>query len=126
MKQFAWMVMGVAMSWITMGLGAASAAPNTTGGAAVSMSADAEPAQEAEQSLRSRQATGTIVAVDQEAKTVTVKSRSGERTFVLSPRVRVKLGNLKATLAEVQPGKKVFIRYRDVAGEATATTIKVL
>jgi hypothetical protein len=40
--------------------------------------------------------------------------------------VRVKLGNLKATLADVQPGKKVFIRYRDVDGAATATTIKVL
>jgi Cu/Ag efflux protein CusF len=82
--------------------------------------------QDVEQSARSRQATGTIVSVDHQAKTVTVKSRTGEQTFALSPRVRVKLGNLKATLADVQPGKKVFIRYRDIEGEATATTIKVL
>ncbi len=126
MKQIAWMVMGAMVSLVTVGLGVATAAPNVPGGPAVSTSAESEMTPEGEQSARSRQATGTIVAVDRQAKTVTVKSRTGEQTFVLSPRVRVKLGNLKATLADVQPGKKVFIRYRDVEGEATATTIKVL
>jgi Cu/Ag efflux protein CusF len=126
MKQIAWMVMGTMMSLSTVGLDVAAAAPNAVGGPAVSMSEESEITPDVEQSARSRQATGTVVAVDHQGKTVTVKLRSGEQTFALSPRVRVKLGNLKATLADVQPGKNVFIRYRDVEGEATATTIKVL
>jgi hypothetical protein len=126
MKQIAWMVMGTMMSLITVGLDVAAAAPNAVGGPVVSMSEESEMTPDVEQSVRSRQVTGTIVAVDHQAKTVTVKLRTGEQTFALSPRVRVKLGNLKATLADVQPGKNVFIRYRDVEGEATATTIKVL
>ncbi|MFZ5875045.1 MAG: hypothetical protein ACOYXU_01430 [Nitrospirota bacterium] len=126
MKQIAWMVMGVMVSLATVGLGIAAAEPKASAGSAMAMSEDSDMTMDAEQSDRSRQATGTIVSVDHQAKTVTVKSRTGERTFALSPRVRVKLGNLKASLADVQPGKKVFIRYRDVEGEATATTIKVL
>lgn len=126
MKRIAWIVMGTMVSLGMVGLDVATAAPNPAGGPAMSMAAEPDMVPELEQSVRSRQATGTIVAVDRQAKTVTVKSRTGEKTFALSPRVRVKLGNLKATLAEVQPGKKVFIRYRDVEGEATATTIKVL
>jgi Cu/Ag efflux protein CusF len=126
MKRIEWMVMGTMVSLMMVGLDVATAAPNAVGGPAVSMSEESEMTPDVEQSARSRQATGTIVAVDHQAKTVTVKLRTGEQTFALSPRVRVKLGNLKATLADVQPGKNVFIRYRDVEGEATATTIKVL
>jgi Cu/Ag efflux protein CusF len=126
MKRIAWTVMGLMLSLATVGLGVATAAPKAAPGPVMAGSADAEAMPEAEQDIRSRQASGTIVSVDRQANTVTVKSRTGEHTFVLSPRVRVKLGNLKATLADVQPGKKVFIRYRDVDGAATATTIKVL
>jgi Cu/Ag efflux protein CusF len=126
MNKIAWMVMGVMVSLVTVGLGVAAAAPNAPTGSAMAVSEESDMEQDVEQSVRSRQATGTIVSVDHQAKTVTVKSRTGEQTFALSPRVRVKLGNLKATLADVQPGKKVFIRYRDIEGEATATTIKVL
>jgi Cu/Ag efflux protein CusF len=126
MKQIAWMVMGVMVSLVTVGLGVANAEPNASAGSAIAVSAESDMTPDVEQSERSRQTTGTIVSVDHQAKTVTVKSRTGEKTFALSPRVRVKLGNLKATLADVQPGKKVFIRYRDVDGEALATTIKVL
>lgn len=126
MKQIAWMVMGMVLSLGTWGLGVAAAAPGASVDSAIAASAETDMTPDLEQSERSRQTTGTIVSVDHQAKTVTVKSRTGEKTFALSPRVRVKLGNLKATLADVQPGKKVFIRYRDVDGEATATTIKVL
>lgn len=122
MKQIAWAMMGAVLSLATVGFDAAMAAPNAADKSVVATAM----APEVEQSARSRQASGTIVSVDREAKTVTVKSRTGEQTFVLSPRVRVKLGNLKATLADVQPGKKVFIRYHDVDGAATATTIKML
>lgn len=122
MNRIAWGVMGLALSLVTVGLGTAAAAPGGEGAPAV----ESVMAPEMEQAVQSRQATGTIVSVDAEAKTVTVKARGGERTFVLSPRVRIKLGNLKATLDDVQPGKRVFIRYRDLDGQATATTIKVL
>lgn len=122
MKSIAWGVMGVVLSLVTIGLGAASAAPI----AEETLAVESAAAPEMEQSIQSRQATGTVVSVDEEAKTVTVKARGGERTFALSPRVRIKLGNLKASLSDVQPGKRVFIRYRDLDGQATATTIKVL
>jgi FlaG/FlaF family flagellin (archaellin) len=122
MKQFAWGVMGVVLSLMALGSGTVSAAPTTEAATVVGE----EMAPEMEQTMRSRQATGTIVSVDAESKTVTVKAREGERTFSLSPRVRIKLGNLKATLSDVQPGQRVFIRYRDLDGQATATTIKVL
>ena len=116
MKQLAWGVMGLVLSLATINLGTAVAAPTV----------ESEVGSEMEETMQSRQATGTILSVDSEAKTVTIKARGGERTFALSPRVRIKLGNLKATLDEVQPGKRVFIRYRDLDGQATATTIKVL
>ncbi len=110
--------------WLgAVGTGSAAPAPGAAGApklAAVSEADGVAP------DARSRQATGTIVSVDREAKTITVKDRSGERTFELSPRVQVKLGALKATVAEIQPGKRVFIRYREVEGKATATTVKVL
>ncbi len=110
--------------WLgAVGTGSAAPAPGAAGEpkvAAVSEAGRVSP------DARSRQATGTIVSVDRGAKTMTVKDRSGERTFELSPRVQVKLGALKATLAEIQPGKRVFIRYREVEGKATATTVKVL
>lgn len=76
--------------------------------------------------VRSRQLSGTIVGIDRVAKTVTVKARTGEKTFVLSPRVQIKLGKQKAVLSDVQPGTRVFIRYRDVDGQAMATTVKML
>ncbi len=122
MKSIAWGVMGVVLSLVTIGLGAASAAPI----AEETLAVESAAAPEMEQAMRSRQATGTVVSVDAEAKTVTLKARGGERTFSLSPRVRIKVGDLKATLSDVQPGKRVFIRYRDLDGQATATTIKVL
>jgi Cu/Ag efflux protein CusF len=105
------------------GTGSAAPAPATAGGPEVAAASEAD---EVSPDARSRQATGTIVSVDRQAKTVTVKVRSGERTFDLAPRVQVKVGSLKATLAEIQPGKRVFIRYREVEGKAMATTVKVL
>lgn len=121
MKMAAWGVMAM-VSLLTVGFGTALAAPK----AGTEPVVEEAIAPEMEQTIRSRQATGTVIGVDLEAKTVTVKSRGGERTFALSPRVRVKIGNLKSTLADVQPGQRVFIRYRDIDGQATATTIKVL
>ncbi len=110
-------------------VGTGIAAPNTTasGGSKVAASPDSAPAvDQGRSAVSGRQATGVIVAVDREANTLRIKSRTGEQTFALSPRVQIKLGKLKATLAEVQPGKRVFIRYRDVEGTALATTVKVL
>lgn len=110
-------------------VGTGTAAPNAAETGGTRAAAVSEPAPDADQeasAVRGRQATGVIVAVDREANTVRIKDRTGERTFALSPRVQIKLGKLKATLAEVQPGKRVFIRYRDVEGTAFATTVKVL
>jgi hypothetical protein len=110
--------------WLAVaGTGSAAPAAGTAGGPEVATASEADGVSP---DARSRQATGTIVSVDRQAKTVTVKVRSGERTFELAPRVQVKLGALKATLAEIQPGKRVFIRYREVEGKALATTVKVL
>jgi len=105
------------------GTGVAAPAAGTAGGPEVAAVSEASGIS---QDARSRQATGMIVSVDRQARTVTVKGRSGERTFELSPRAQVKLGSLRATLAEIQPGKRVFIRYREVDGKALATTVKVL
>ena len=108
-------------------VGTGTAAPNATGGSKMAVTPDSTPAgDQGTSAVSGRQATGVIVAVDREANTVRIKSRIGERIFALSPRVQIKLGNVKATLAEVQPGERVFIRYRDVEGTALATTVKVL
>lgn len=122
MRQFTWGVLGMALSLMTAGVATTWAAPAEKAVAVV----ESEATEEMEQPIRSRQATGVVVSVDADAKTVTLKARGGERTFSLSPRVQIKLGNLKAALSDVQPGKRVFIRYRDLDGQATATTIKVL
>ncbi|MEO5657072.1 MAG: hypothetical protein ABIO65_11795 [Nitrospiria bacterium] len=109
------------MLWLaTMGVGMAAPASGAVETAAVSAVEDEGAV------VRSRQLSGTVVGIDRLAKTVTVKARTGEKTFILSPRVQIKLGKQKAILSDVQPGKRVFIRYRDVDGQAMATTVKML
>lgn len=123
------MSMGVLMggALLLAMVSAAPAAPVAPRAAEVSTPPAAVADDEGVPSVHSRQASGVIASVDREAKTVTIKARGGQdRTFALSPRVQIKLGKVKATFAELQPGKRVFIRYRDVEGAAIATTVKVL
>lgn len=126
MNRIAWGIAGALVALATSGLGPVGAATDVSQRVAVAAPAASASVADESREDRSRQATGTIVAVDRQAGTVIVKSKTGDRTFVMSPKVQVKLGRLKATLAEVSPGKKVLIRYREIEGQATATTIKVL
>lgn len=116
----------IAVVVLLAAVGTGTAAPNTTGPTTGGSKVVAAPESAPNANVRGRQATGVIVAVDREANTVRIKSRTGERTFALSPRVQVRLGTLKATLAELQPGKRVSVRYRDMEGKALVTTVKVL
>jgi len=69
--------------------------------------------------VRVRHLTGTVVSVNEEAKTVTVKptGRSAhEQTFAVD-----KAG--AATLAQLKPGERVRISYIESAGHMTAESI---
>jgi hypothetical protein len=68
---------------------------------------------------RVRHLTGTVVSVNEEAKTVTVKPtrrKAHEQTFEMD-----KAG--AATLANLKPGERVTISYIESAGHLTAESI---
>ena len=81
-----------------------------------------KPAQPAPQKMaKARSLTATIVSIDQQEKTVTVKSgkKATEHTFAVE-------GKQADTLAHFKAGDKVKISYMEAEGKLIAKTIKLL
>ncbi|MEJ2007010.1 MAG: hypothetical protein P8Z30_02455 [Acidobacteriota bacterium] len=70
-----------------------------------------------------KQVTGKITSFDQKAMTVTVHGRKGDVTASVDKKTRVVKGKEKKTLADVEVGAKVTLRYREVDGKVIAKRI---
>lgn len=72
-----------------------------------------------------RQVTGKVTSIDRKAMTVTVHGRKGDVTASVDKKTRIVEGKEKRTLADVQEGAKVTLRYRNIDGKDVAKKITI-
>ncbi len=72
-----------------------------------------------------KQVTGNVTAVDQKTMTVTVQGKKGEVTASVDKKTRIVEGKEKKTLADVQVGDKVTLKYSKVDGKEIAKRIEI-
>jgi divalent metal cation (Fe/Co/Zn/Cd) transporter len=72
-----------------------------------------------------KQVTGKVAAVDQKAMTITVQGKKGEVTASVDQKTRVMEGKEKKTLADVQVGDKVTLKYSKADGKDIAKRIEI-
>lgn len=70
-----------------------------------------------------KQVTGKVTAVDQKTMTITVHGRKGDVTASVDSRTKVVHGKDKKTLADVQVGDKVTLKYSKVDGKNMAKRV---
>lgn len=70
-----------------------------------------------------KQVTGKVTAIDQKAMTITVQGRKGKVTASLDKKTKVVEGKAKKTLADVQAGAKVTMKYAKTGGKDIAKRI---
>jgi Cu/Ag efflux protein CusF len=69
--------------------------------------------------------TGTVVAVDATAKTVTIKTRMGDETFAVAANAELVSGGKKVAISDLKAGENVQVTYTKSGGAHTATKIVV-
>jgi ribosomal protein S1 len=72
-----------------------------------------------------KQVTGNVTAVDQKTMTVTVQGKKGEVTASVDKKTGIVEGKEKKTLADVQVGDKVTLKYSKVDGKEIAKKIVI-
>jgi ABC-type uncharacterized transport system YnjBCD substrate-binding protein len=72
-----------------------------------------------------KQVTGKVTAVDQKTMTVTVHGKKGEVTASVDQKTRVMENKVKKTLADVQVGDKVTLKYSKIDGKDIAKRIVI-
>lgn len=70
-----------------------------------------------------KQVTGKVTAVDQKAMTITVHGRKGKVAASADKKTKVVMGKEKKTLADVQVGAKVTLKYSTADGKNIAKRI---
>ena len=70
-----------------------------------------------------KQVTGKVTKVDQKAMTITVQGRKGEVTASLDKKTKVVEKKAEKTLADVQVGAKVTLKYSKTGGKDIAKRI---
>lgn len=75
---------------------------------------------------------GEVAAVDARAKTVTIVEPAGKRTVKITDKTRIwldrtklKQANVTGSLADLQKGRRVEVKYEDPAQRAIADWVKV-
>jgi hypothetical protein len=71
------------------------------------------------------QTAGEVVSVDSAAKTVTIKGKKGSMTFTVDDKTRIVRGQKRKTLADLQPGDKLKVKYTEVGGKNVAQKMTV-
>lgn len=71
------------------------------------------------------QTAGEVVSVDSAAKTVTITGKKGSMTFTVDDKTRIVRGQKRTTLADLQSGDKINVKYREVGGGNLAQRITV-
>jgi len=73
-----------------------------------------------------RTARGWVSAVDAESRTVRLKGKNDEVSFMLDDGVLVMDENWVATFADLAPGQHVMIRYAGSETERVASEVRIL
>jgi uncharacterized protein YxeA len=68
---------------------------------------------------------GKVTAVDEQAKTITVKNKKGEKTLTCEDNTKVHIGKEKKTCADVKVGDKVYVTYSEVEGKVMAKSVSI-
>jgi len=66
---------------------------------------------------------GTVSSMDEAAKTVVVKNKKGEKTFMLDDTTKITKGGKGIALADLKQGMNVSVSYKMEADKAMATAI---
>jgi hypothetical protein len=69
--------------------------------------------------------TGTVAKYDEATRTLTVTTKSGERSFVLGADTKIMASAKTAPTSDLVAGKNVKVTYTDAAGTLTATKVNV-
>jgi uncharacterized protein YxeA len=68
---------------------------------------------------------GSVTAVDEQAKTITVKNKKGEKTITCEDNTKVHMGKAKKSCADVKAGDKVYVTYSEIEGKDVAKTVSI-
>lgn len=71
------------------------------------------------------QTAGEVVSVDSAAKTLTITGKKGSMTFTVNDKTRIVRGRKRETLADLQSGDKINVKYTEAGGENLAQRITV-
>lgn len=118
-------------NWPDLDTPAWGAAAGFAKGSGSDSSATGRPASTEQQgsaagkSEESQQFSGTISKIDQDARTLTVKGSSGEKTFNVDPNAKISSGSeSNAKLDALKEGSQVNLEYVDQGDQAVAKTVR--
>lgn len=74
---------------------------------------------------KAKQITGEVTEIDVKAKTVSVKGKKGTLTIIFTDKTKVTMDKETKTLADVQFGDRVTVKYRETDGKQTAKSIEI-
>lgn len=122
-------VMIVCLLFVLTGLGLSfaeeqKAAPAEKKVAAPAQTAKEKPAEK-KASVKPKQLSGTMAALDAKANTLTIKGKKGDVAFSTDDKTAVKINSEKKALADLKVGEKVTVKYTEADGKNTAKSITV-
>ena len=88
-----------------------------------------EKVVEKKASAKIKQATGEVTAVDTKAMTITVmkkkKDKSVETVVTVDEKTKIMMGTEKKTLADMNTGDKVTVKYKEIDGKNMAKSVAI-
>lgn len=112
------------MAFVSVGLAQQTKpAPTPAPAPAPAPAPTAKPAEAAPAKLE--KFNGAISKVDEATKTVVVKTKKEEKTFVIDERTKITKGKDTLTLADLKPGMNVSVEYKKEGDKLIASAIKV-
>lgn len=83
------------------------------------------PEKPSEPALKLEKFKGVIDKVDEMAKSIVVKTKKEEKTFVINDQTKITKGKETLSFADLKPGMNVSIEYKKEGDKLIASSIKV-
>jgi len=74
---------------------------------------------------KAKQISGEVTEIDVTAKTVSVKGKNGTKTIMCTEKTKITMAKENKTLADVQIGDRVTVKYKESDGKQTAKSIEI-
>jgi hypothetical protein len=103
----------------------APAKPATTPAPAPAKAAATPAPAKAEKAAKAENFTGDVAKVDAMAKTVVVKGKKGEMTFVTDDKTKITMSGKDMPLGDLKEGMGAHVSYKKSADKNLAASIKV-